>query len=62
MSSSIRTIHVNDPVRNERQRYLHNRISTAKYNWFTFLPKFIQEQFQKYANIFFLVTAVIQVG
>ncbi|CAB4419848.1 unnamed protein product [Rhizophagus irregularis] len=55
-----RTIYVNDSPRNLQQKFLHNRISTAKYNWLTFLPKFLYEQFSKYANLFFLFTACIQ--
>jgi len=46
---------------NSLAKYTHNRISTAKYNVFTFLYKFLKEQFSKYANVFFLVTAIIQV-
>ncbi|KAG0239791.1 hypothetical protein B0O80DRAFT_455041 [Mortierella sp. GBAus27b] len=56
----IRIIYLNNPERNNQFRYLHNRISTSKYNYFTFLPKFLFEQFSKYANIFFLFTACIQ--
>lgn len=58
----IRIIHLNNPERNAQEKYLHNRISTSKYNYFTFLPKFLYEQFSKYANIFFLFTACIQVN
>jgi len=47
---------------NSLAKYTHNRISTAKYNVFTFLYKFLKEQFSKYANVFFLVTALIQVN
>ncbi|KAF9360352.1 hypothetical protein BGX26_009704 [Mortierella sp. AD094] len=56
----IRIIHLNNPERNSQEKYLHNGISTSKYNYFTFLPKFLYEQFSKYANIFFLFTACIQ--
>ncbi|GJJ67904.1 phospholipid-transporting ATPase [Entomortierella parvispora] len=56
----IRIIYLNNPERNSQSKYLHNRISTSKYNYFTFLPKFLYEQFSKYANIFFLFTACIQ--
>ncbi|KAF9160967.1 hypothetical protein BGX21_001832 [Mortierella sp. AD011] len=56
----IRIIYLNNPERNSQGKYLHNRISTSKYNYFTFLPKFLFEQFSKYANIFFLFTACIQ--
>lgn len=57
----IRIIYLNNPERNAQSKYLHNRISTSKYNYFTFLPKFLYEQFSKYANVFFLFTACIQV-
>ncbi|CAA21897.1 P-type ATPase [Schizosaccharomyces pombe] len=40
--------------------FLHNAVSTCKYSAFTFLPKFLKEQFSKYANLFFLFTAVVQ--
>ncbi|KAF8977701.1 hypothetical protein BGZ46_007178 [Entomortierella lignicola] len=56
----IRIIHLNNPERNSQEKYIHNGISTSKYNYFTFLPKFLYEQFSKYANIFFLFTACIQ--
>ncbi|KAG1764931.1 Ca-transporting ATPase [Suillus occidentalis] len=35
-------------------------VSTSKYNMVSFLPKFLTEQFSKYANLFFLFTACIQ--
>lgn len=54
-----RTIHINNPQQNLQQKFLHNRISTAKYNFLTFLPKFLYEQFSKYANIFFLFTGKV---
>ena len=53
---------MNDPARNVDQKFLHNGISTAKYNALTFLPKFLFEQFSKLANLFFLFTVCIQVG
>ncbi|KAJ1561416.1 hypothetical protein HK405_003976 [Cladochytrium tenue] len=55
-----RDIHINNPERNEEQKFLHNRITTAKYNVFTFLFRFLFEQFSKYANLFFLFIGVIQ--
>lgn len=39
---------------------MDNHVSTAKYNIATFIPKFLFEQFSKYANLFFLFTAIIQ--
>ncbi|KAJ7782793.1 Ca-transporting ATPase [Mycena metata] len=40
--------------------YGSNSVSTSKYNVATFVPKFLTEQFSKYANLFFLFTACIQ--
>jgi len=55
-----RIIHLNIPPANSQNRYLDNHVSTAKYNVATFLPKFLFEQFSKYANLFFLFTAALQ--
>ncbi|KII95736.1 hypothetical protein PLICRDRAFT_98979 [Plicaturopsis crispa FD-325 SS-3] len=40
--------------------FCSNFVSTSKYNVATFVPKFLVEQFSKYANLFFLFTACIQ--
>ncbi|KAI9760972.1 MAG: hypothetical protein M4579_001348 [Chaenotheca gracillima] len=55
-----RIIHLNNPPANSAGKYVDNHVSTAKYNVATFLPKFLFEQFSKYANLFFLFTAVLQ--
>jgi phospholipid-transporting ATPase len=55
-----RIIHLNDAPANAAQKFLDNHVSTAKYNIATFFPKFLFEQFSKYANLFFLFTAIIQ--
>ncbi|GAA6019012.1 hypothetical protein JCM10207_006287 [Rhodosporidiobolus poonsookiae] len=55
-----RTIVLNDPVRNAAEKFPGNSVSTSKYNGVTFLPKFLFEQFSKYANLFFLFIACIQ--
>ena len=55
-----RIIHLNNPPANALGKYVDNHISTAKYNVATFLPKFLYEQFSKYANLFFLFTAGLQ--
>ncbi len=55
-----RIIHLNNPPANSVNKYVDNHISTAKYNVATFLPKFLFEQFSKFANIFFLFTAALQ--
>lgn len=56
-----RIIYLNDSIKNCTQKFLHNGVTTAKYQWYSFLPKFLYEQFSKYANVFFLFIAVIQV-
>jgi hypothetical protein len=61
-ANQFRTFYINDPAKNAQYKFLHNRISTAKYNVITFLPKFLYEQFSKYANLFFLFTASVQVS
>lgn len=40
--------------------YKNNHVSTTKYNIATFLPKFLFQEFSKYANLFFLFTSIIQ--
>ncbi|KAF8539362.1 hypothetical protein BDD12DRAFT_737388 [Trichophaea hybrida] len=55
-----RIIHLNNPPANFGNKYMDNHISTAKYNVATFVPKFLYEQFSKYANLFFLFTAGLQ--
>lgn len=55
-----RIIALNNPPANAAHKFVDNHVSTAKYNIFTFLPKFLYEQFSKYANLFFLFTAVLQ--
>lgn len=55
-----RIIHLNNPPANKVNKYVDNHISTAKYNVASFLPKFLFEQFSKFANLFFLFTAALQ--
>ena len=59
-SAGPRLIHLNNPPANAANSYADNHVSTAKYNFATFLPKFLFEQFSKYANLFFLFTAILQ--
>ncbi|KAI5207027.1 phospholipid-translocating P-type ATPase [Aureobasidium subglaciale] len=55
-----RIIHLNNPPANAANKYVDNHVSTSKYNFASFLPKFLFEQFSKYANLFFLFTAILQ--
>lgn len=55
-----RVIMLNNPPANAVHKFVDNHVSTAKYNFVTFIPKFLFEQFSKYANLFFLFTAALQ--
>ncbi|GAA5906353.1 hypothetical protein JCM8208_003527 [Rhodotorula glutinis] len=55
-----RVVHLNNATLNAPQKWPGNSVSTSKYNIVTFIPKFLVEQFSKYANVFFLFTACIQ--
>ncbi|ORX52482.1 phospholipid-translocating P-type ATPase [Hesseltinella vesiculosa] len=55
-----RIIHVNNNDLNDQQRFLNNKVFTAKYTVITFLPRFLYEEFSKYANVFFLFVSGIQ--
>jgi len=46
---------------NERNRFASNKIDTAKYSLVSFLPKNLFEQFNKAANIYFLLLAFLQI-
>lgn len=59
-SGEPRTIILNDNNANHSMGYVDNYISTTKYNFATFLPKFLFQEFSKYANLFFLFTSIIQ--
>ncbi|XP_064637664.1 probable phospholipid-transporting ATPase IA isoform X4 [Lineus longissimus] len=56
-SVNQRVIYLN---RAQRHKFCNNKISTAKYSFISFLPKFLFEQFRRYANIFFLFIALLQ--
>ncbi|KAJ2960716.1 hypothetical protein NQZ79_g3924 [Umbelopsis isabellina] len=55
-----RLIYVNSENLNAEQKFLHNKVFTAKYSALTFLPKFLYVEFSKYANLFFLFISGIQ--
>ena len=46
----------------EKKNYPTNYITTTKYNYFTFLPRTLYEQFSRAANIFFLIISLLQVS
>ncbi|KAI9345739.1 hypothetical protein BD770DRAFT_370616 [Pilaira anomala] len=53
--ANIREIPILQPT-----KFLGNQVSTAKYNPFSFLPKFLYVEFSKSANLFFLFISGIQ--
>ncbi|EJD08415.1 calcium transporting ATPase [Fomitiporia mediterranea MF3/22] len=55
-----RVVALNDFANVHNSEFCTNYVSTSKYNAVTFVPKFLAEQFSKYANLFFLFTACIQ--
>ena len=52
--------YINDNIKNSIFNLKDNTISTTKYNIFTFIPKGLFYQFSRWANIYFLFTAIIQ--
>jgi magnesium-transporting ATPase (P-type) len=52
--------YINDPQRNQQQfHFKKNKINTRKYNWITFIPHALLIQFARPANIYFLVSAIL---
>ena len=56
-STTLRRVYINQA---QRSKFISNHIMTAKYSIITFLPKFLFEQFRRYANIFFLTIGLLQ--
>lgn len=59
--NGARIIHINNEHLNREQKFLHNTVVTGKYSVFSFIFKFLYEEFSKSANIFFLFVSCIQV-
>lgn len=67
-STERRTIYVNmtipadelDDWGQPTTHYISNKINTAKYKWYTFLPKNLFEQFRGIANLYFLFLVILQ--
>jgi hypothetical protein len=57
--SEERVVYINRPAYNRRLGYCGNHVRTTKYTLLTFLPKNLFEQFHRYANIYFLVIAIL---
>ena len=54
------SFYLNDNESNKKYKLKNNKITTTKYNVFTFLPKGLLIQLSRLSNVYFLVTAVIQ--
>jgi phospholipid-transporting ATPase len=56
-----RTVFCNDPdpLRDRQFKFTNNSVSTTKYNFFTFFPKGLFEQFRRVANLYFLMIAIL---
>ena len=55
-----RHIRANDQAYNKQWNYFENSITTSRYNIITFLPKNLFEQFQRVANIYFVILLILQ--
>ena len=51
---------INDNQKNFKLKHSNNKLSTTKYNIFTFFPKSLIIQFVRLSNVYFLTTAIIQ--
>ena len=59
--TNIYEFYINNSKKNtEELFYPNNKISTTKYNIFTFLPKALLYQFARLANVYFVTLAIIQ--
>ena len=54
LRSSVR---INEDITNPHG--LSNKITTTKYNIITWLPKSLWEQFQRFANVYFIVVVIL---
>ncbi|CAI5520193.1 unnamed protein product [Closterium sp. Naga37s-1] len=54
-----RWFYVNEPAKNGSFGFSNNKIRTAKYRWYSFIPKALFEQFCRVANIYFLFHALV---
>lgn len=63
MQGCPRVIYCNQPHMHKKRplKYCTNYISTTKYNFFSYFPKALFEQFNRVANIYFLIAALLSV-
>ncbi|MES1910329.1 MAG: hypothetical protein MHM6MM_002941, partial [Cercozoa sp. M6MM] len=53
-----RVVHCSMPVKNEH--FADNRVKNTKYEWYSFIPKNLAEQFSLHINRYFLFIACLQ--
>ncbi|KAK3281982.1 hypothetical protein CYMTET_10262 [Cymbomonas tetramitiformis] len=61
MPETSRTIHCNNPSKNEEKKFVSNYVATSKYTLLSFLPKSMFEQYRRSANLYFTLVAVLSV-
>ena len=60
-NNSFYQFYISDNQRNKLElKYKSNEIDTRKYNFITFLPKALFYQFVRPANVYFLISAILQ--
>lgn len=60
ISKTARELYFGNQTFNLEQNFLTNFISTSKYTIITFFPMALILQFKRYANVYFLITAILQ--
>jgi hypothetical protein len=58
--NDTRTVYINDSLRNLQYNYRSNYIRTTKFTKWSFFPLCLLQQFKRFANIYFLIIAIIQ--
>ena len=56
-SENLYLVFINSPKDNPPET---NKIHTSKYQWNTFFPKMLMEQYSRLANVYFLIIAILQ--
>ena len=56
-SENLYLVFINSPKENPPET---NKIHTSKYQWNTFFPKMLMEQYSRLANVYFLIIAILQ--
>ena len=60
-NNSFYQFYINDSKKNKEElKFKNNEIDTRKYNCITFLPKALFYQFNRPANVYFLISAILQ--